>query len=206
MTAAEIAPVVEMPEQAPTPTPYQPAWSEREAWETMLEPTPPIAELSAMEQVRPRAEQVPLVEERDPTPVFMEAQLPEAEIDAAVTAEVPAYVDHESPTYSTEELRAYATARDTSDELERPLFVAPASDPPTDSLIDEVDAAFITSGLPSGGAAVASEAALSTAAMLDTIARRLRAGEIQLPASSAASTASEEAALATVLAALLANR
>jgi hypothetical protein len=86
-------------------------------------------------------------------------------------------------------------------EPEPKLFIAPASDPPADSLIDEVDAAFITAGLPTQE--VASAEAIAAATTLESIARCLRAGELELR--TGAATSSDAATLATVLAALLAD-
>ncbi len=87
-----------------------------------------------------------------------------------------------------------------------PIFVAPTSEPPAESLIDEVDAAFITSGRPSGPESSASDEVLRAAANLEAIARKLRSGKVELRSVSESSLASDEATLATVLAALLATR
>jgi hypothetical protein len=124
---------------------------------------------------------------------------PESELAPAFPEEqesAPIFVDDAvdvAPAPSVEPRRVYET----------PVFVPLANPPAVESLIDEVDAAFITAGLPSSGA-LASDDALHAAHLLEATAKRLRAGHIQLR--SPGEVTSEEAALAAVLAALLANR
>lgn len=114
----------------------------------------------------------------------------------------PSFVER---TFSAPEKLPVVTAEYAEpDPLDAPLFIAPNSEPAADSLIDEVDAAFITAGLPSAGAP--SDDALRAATALEEVARRLRAGDLDLQHGATASISSEESALATVLAALLANR
>lgn len=130
-------------------------------------------------------------------PSLMEPTFSAREQQPVVAAEVQA-IEGGEPAQSP--IPEYAEP----DPLEAPLFIAPNGEPAADSLIDEVDAAFITAGLPSAGAP--SDEALRAAAALEEVARRLRAGDLDLQHGAAPSISSEESALATVLAALLANR
>jgi hypothetical protein len=150
-------------------------------------PEPPVESLEA--DMAPTAE-LDVADVSLPADSQIETPAPSSSDDS----DLPAFLrDDPPPAYQL--ITAYAP------EPEPKLFVAPASDPPADSLIDEVDAAFITAGLPTQEAA--SPAAIAAATSLESIARRLRAGELELRGGAALS--SDAATLASVLAALLAD-
>ncbi len=142
--------------------------------------------------------ELPAITEETVAPSFVELTFSPRERLPVVTAEVQAI---ESGEPARPPIPEYAEP----DPLDAPLFIAPNSGPAAD-LIDEVDAAFITAGLPSSGDGSPSDDALRAATALEEVARRLRAGDIDLQPGPTASISSEESALATVLAALLANR
>jgi hypothetical protein len=166
---------------------------------------------------------LPQIEVQEPTPVFSQAmheqggyelaattaaRPPEAEKnEQEITAEVPEYEPYViTPPEPSPVVSAERPAPPPRAVYQTPLFVAPAGEVPAESLIDDVDAAFIAAGLPSGPEYSASDEALRAAASLEAIARRLRTGKIELRSPSEWSAESDEALLAAVLAALLASR
>lgn len=168
--------------------------------------TPAVAEPRQAPQIDAATEQQPITVE---VPIYEDAQprIPTREVPAVAEDAAPRVVTRELPTVSDEvsELTEPSTmlSEPEPDVLEAPRFVAPASELPAESLIDEVDAAFITSGLPASRDR-ASDEAKRAAATLESIAQRLRAGHVHL--GSSASANSDESVLASVLAALLAKR
>jgi hypothetical protein len=223
-TPADEAPAAE-------PVSMAPAY---EAWETFLDATPavpdsvaePIVEKAPEEmRVSSVTEEVAEIIAATPTEPAQVSGLtsvfewsgPEPTIkvaseqamitpDADVTAEVPAFQDapDEEPS-AVDEIVALQNVASVAPRkaFETPIYVTPANQASVDTLIDEVDAAFITAGLPTNDHD-ASEQTLYAATLLESIARRLRTGELRLGAGSKVS--SEESALATVLASLLASR
>ncbi len=194
--------------------PFEAATVEQGAWWTVVEQAPPALDASAEaiaatgalgdtpqpnDTPQPVTLEVPAIDYESSAPSSHEPALSASEKQPVVTVEVPAIPSVEPETRS-------AQAHVEPDPLDAPRFVAPASEPAADSLIDEVDAAFITAGLPSTGGASPTDDALNAAATLEAVARRLRAGEIALRAAHGASMSSQESTLATVLASLLANR
>lgn len=119
---------------------------------------------------------------------------------APITVEVPAILSEE----------AMAAIRDVSTEgdLWETAYsaAAPISEPPVDTVNDEVEAAFSESAASISSDSAHLEQILVAAATLESLASQLRNGEIDLRPAPGANMSSEEAALATVLAALLANR
>jgi hypothetical protein len=122
---------------------------------------------------------------------------PPAPIAASVSddSDLPAFLRDDPPAAATPPSQSYVP------EPEHSSFVAPHGETPKDGLVDEVDAAFIASGLPTQE--LSSPSALSAAETLESVARRLRKGDLRLQ--SGATAASEAATLAAVLAALLAD-
>lgn len=115
-----------------------------------------------------------------------------------ITVEVPAIPSEE----------AMAAIRDVAHEgdlWETAYSSASIEEPSSDIVIDEVEAAFSESAPPSNDSARLDDA-LVAAITLEAIARRLRNGEVEIRPAPGASMSAEESALATVLAALLANR
>jgi hypothetical protein len=150
--------------------------------------------------------ELPAIAKETVAPSFEEPILPAPERLPVVTADVLAIDSEEIDHSPIPEYVEPVPEHVQPDLLDAPLFIAPSSEPDADSVIDEVDAAFITAGLPSTGDGSPSDDALRAAAALEEVARRLRAGDIDLQRSPTANMSSEESALATVLAALLANR
>jgi hypothetical protein len=115
-----------------------------------------------------------------------------------ITVEVPAIPSEE----------AMAAIRDVAHEgdlWETAYSSASIEQPSKDVVIDEVEAAFSESA-PSSNDRTRLDDALVAAITLEAIARRLRNGEVDIRPAPGASMSAEESALATVLAALLANR
>jgi hypothetical protein len=115
-----------------------------------------------------------------------------------ITVEVPAIPSEE----------AMAAIRDVAHEgdlWETAYSSASIEEPSSDVVIDEVEAAFSESA-PSSNDTARLDDALVAAITLEAIARRLRNGEVDIRPARGASMSAEESALATVLAALLANR
>lgn len=202
---APLPPLIEVsqaPDIAAPAPPLQTMVAEGAAWSRIVEAAPveldwprdPIGEDAALgdgfegEATPEVTADLLAISEETPAPSFVEPTVTVPEKAPVVTAEVPAIASVEP------------------DPLDAPLFVAPGREPAAESLIDEVDAAFITAGLPSSGEASASDDAVQAAASLEGIARRLRAGNIALRPASGARMSSDVSALATVLAALLADR
>ncbi|MGQ0639432.1 MAG: hypothetical protein ACT4P6_01470 [Gemmatimonadaceae bacterium] len=205
--AVEIAPS-QTPENVP----------ELEAWETILDATPALSasepelilenDAAGLLSSAP-VEVQPFEALEEPPPIFTEFAIdfdhaglrsPEPESvaspDPEETVEVPAY-----DTEIADEVPVELPPRTA---FETPIFVAPTRHPAAESSIDEIDAAFISAGLPSTNDSGSDHA--RAAEVLERIARRLRAGEIKLPQAIESNAVSEEATLAAVLAALLANR
>jgi len=172
---------------------------------------------------QPNTEELPQIEVQEPTPVFSqamheqggyeqaaatEARQPAAEKEEQeITAEVPEYEPYViTPAEPPPAVSMERPAPPPRAVYQTPLFVAPASEVPAESLIDDVDAAFIAEGLPSGPEYSASDEARRAAASLEAIARKLRTGKIELRSLSESTLESDEALLAAVLAALLSSR
>jgi hypothetical protein len=182
------------------PTAEVPAYPDEVRDDVTEPPTDKTAEVPAYaDEVRDDVSERPTDEAAEVPAHAAEARDDVTEPPTDEAAEVPAYAAEahgdviESPPIETANRRA---------GFETPIYVTPASTPATDYLIDEVDAAFITAGLPATGEPTSAHAA----AVLETIARRLRSGELALPSTSDSQLGSDEATLATVLAALLARR
>lgn len=144
----------------------------------------------------PQIDDVPIEREAEPaTP----AAPPRATSSPPVTVEVPAIPSEEAMAA----IRDVATEGDLWEAAYTPA--APINEPSTDVVIDEVEAAF-ESAPPSAGDNTRADDVLVAAATLEAIARRLRNGEVDLLPAPGANMSREESALATVLAALLANR
>ena len=130
---------------------------------------------------------------------------PEPIVSAAPTKAKPP-ITVEVPAIPSEE--AMAAIRDVAHEgdlWETAYSSAPIEEPSHDVVIDEVEAAFSES-VPSSNDRTRLDDALVAAITLEAIARRLRNGEVDIRPAPGASMSAEESALATVLAALLANR
>ena len=226
------APAAAPAPRTPTPAHQPPVISstDRASWEAYISGqassethTEPVIQHRDEEQRPPITEELPQLEVQEPTPVDSPAmheqggyepapatETPEAEAESEekeITAEVPEYEPYvvtppePSPVISFERHAPPPRA-----VYQTPLFVPPAGETPAESLIDDVDAAFIAAGLPSAPEYHASQEALRAATSLEAIARKLRTGKIELRSTSQSSLASDEAILAAVLAALLASR
>jgi len=227
---------VEAPAAAPAPRTPSPAYqtpvissTDRTAWEAYISGpssserhTEPVIQHRDQEPRQPMTEE-PQIEVQEPTPVYSTAmheqggydptaatETREAEAESEeqeITAEVPAYEPYVvTPPEPSPVISVGRHAPPPRAVYQTPMFVPPTGETPAESLIDDVDAAFIAAGLPSGPEYSASEEALRAAASLEAIARKLRTGKIELRSASESSLASDEAILAAVLAALLATR
>lgn len=150
--------------------------------------------------------EVPTYDDHRATPAILEA-IAEPLRKTTVTRELPAIPeDDEEPVGSPAQEAAFAVSeRESVELLDAATFVSPRGGAVAESMIDEVDAAFITAGLPAAEP-VASPEAMRAAAALEDIAELLRAGAIELRPTPGMSMTSKESALASVLAALLAKR
>lgn len=203
---------------APAPEIPDPPVVERATWLTIVEAEPAVLDFgtglvgenatlgddSGIGEPAAAPPDLPAIAEETFAPSFEERVPSPPEKLPVVTAEVLTTESEEIDLSEVPEHVDSIAEYGEPDLLDAPLFIAPSSAREADSLIDEVEAAFITAGLPSTGDP--SDDALRAAAALEEIARRLRAGDIELQRNSTGSIASEESALATVLAALLANR
>jgi hypothetical protein len=213
--ATAVEPVIE---SVPVPTPTyhepEPAPIAHEAWERYVaperepqdEPEPVAAEPIAAEPPRvvhhpeitvevPQIEDAEFKIEEEPS-ISPEPRL--AKSMPPITVEVPAIPSEE----------AMAAIRDIAHEgdlWETAYSSAPIEEPSRNVVIDEVEAAFSESALSSNDSG-RMEGALVAATTLEAIARRLRNGEIDILSAPGANMSKEESALATVLAALLANQ
>ena len=227
VAATAVEPVAQ-PIPAATPSYHEPepAPIAHEAWERYVAPEPeayiapvlhayiapepeafiaPEPELSVPQEPIVRnteiTVEVPQIEDADlelEPESIVSAEAPQAKSRAPITVEVPAIPSEE----------AMATIRDVSHEgdlWETAYSSAPIEEPSSDIVIDEVEAAFSESA-PSSNDNARLEDALIAAITLEAIARRLRNGEVDIRPAPGASMSAEESALATVLAALLANR
>ncbi len=199
------------PVPAPAPTHHEPepAPIRHEVWERYVAPEPEPAVFEAPIAAEPSPPvpnseitvEVPQIDDADsegepepviaPQPVQMKSTPP-------ITVEVPAIPSEE----------AMAAIRDVAHEgdLWEPAYsTAPAIEPSRDVVIDEVEAAFSDSAPPSPSDSRMEEAH-AAATTLEAIARRLRRGDVAISPAPGASMSTEESALATVLAALLAKR
>jgi hypothetical protein len=213
--ATVVEPVVE---SVPFPTPTyhepEPAPIAHEAWERYVAPEP-----------EPKHEREPVA----PEPIT--AEPPRVVHNPQITVEVPQIEDagfrieaepssYREPTLSksippiTVEVpaipseEAMAAIRDVAHEgdlWETAYSSAPAGEPSSNLVIDEVEAAF-SETTPASNDNGRMEEALVAATTLEAIARRLRDGEIDILPARGANMSKEESALATVLAALLANQ
>ena len=215
LAATAVEPVVEsILFTTPTYHEPEPAPIAHEAWERYVapepepqhEPEPVVLEPIAAEppHVVSKPEitvDVPQIEDAEfkieaepssaPEPTIVRSMPP-------ITVEVPAIPSEE----------AMAAIRDVAHEgdfWEPAYSSAPANEPPSNVVIDEVEAAFSESA-PAANGSGSTDKALVAATTLEEIARRLRNGDIDILPAHGANMAKEESALATVLAALLANR
>ncbi len=207
-------PVVEtIPAPAPTYHEPEPAPIAHEAWERYVapEPEPELESLVAGEPIAAEPApavsnseitvEVPQIEDAEfdvqPEPVIASEPM-QATSMPPITVEVPAIPSEE----------AMAAIRDVAHEgdLWEPAYsTAQAIEPSLDVVIDEVEAAFSESA-PTSPSDTRTDDALVAATALEAIARRLRNGEVEISPAPGANMSTEESALATVLAALLAKR
>ena len=213
--ATAVEPAVESV-RVPTPTYHgpEPAPIAHEAWERYVAPEPELRHEPEPLAPEPIAAEPPRVvhhpEITDEVPQIEDAQFkieeepsisPEPRLAKSmppITVEVPAIPSEE----------AMAAIRDIAHEgdlWETAYSSMPAGEPSSNVVIDEVEAAFSESA-PSSNDSGRMEGALVAATTLEAIARRLRDGEIDILPAPGANMSKEESALATVLAALLANQ
>ena len=213
--ATVVEPVVE---SVPFPTPTyhepEPAPIAHEAWERYVAPEPvPQHEPEAVAP-EPMAAEPPRVV-HNPEITVEVAQIEDAEFRieaepssyrAPTLAKSMAPITVEVPAIPSEE--AMAAIRDIAHEgdlWETAYSSVPADEPSSSVVIDEVEAAFSETAPSSNDNGRMAEA-LVAATTLEAIARRLRDGEIDILPARGANMSREESALATVLAALLANQ
>jgi len=205
-------------ESVPFPTPTyhepEPAPIAHEAWERYVAPEPePQHEREPVAQEPIAAEPPRVVHNPEITVEVPQIEHAEFRIEAEpssypaptlaksmppITVEVPAIPSEE----------AMAAIRDVAHEgdlWEAAYSSVPAEGPSSNVVIDEVEAAFSETA-PSSNDNGRTDEALVAAMTLEAIARRLRDGEIDIRPARGANMSKEESALATVLAALLANR
>lgn len=201
---ADIAPEPE-PHIAPEPQAYI---APEPASFISPEPEPELDPLATQEPLSEPAQTVHNSEITVEVPQIDDAEF-EFEQESIVSAEpakARAPITVEVPAIPSEE--AMAAIRDVAHEgdlWETAYSSASIEEPSSDIVIDEVEAAFSKSG-PSSNDNARLDDALVAAITLEAIARRLRNGQVDIRPAPGASMSAEESALATVLAALLANR
>lgn len=211
VAATAVEPIVEsIPVAAPTYNEPEPAPIAHEAWERYVAPElepQPLHEVESDPELAPVAHnsgitvEVPQIEkaafELEPEPVIAPEPM-QAKSTPSITVEVPAIPSDE----------AMAAIRDIAHEgdlWETAYSTEPAIETPRDVVIDEVEAAFNEPAVPPPNDGRIDDA-LVAATTLEAIARRLRSGEVDIRPAPGANMSTQESALATVLAALLANR
>ncbi len=210
VAATGVEPIVEsIPAAASTYHEPEPAPIAHEAWERYVAPEPepfvvqePIAaEPAPLVRNSEITVEVPQIEDAEfdvePEPVMAPEPM-QLMSTSPITVEVPAIPSEE----------AMAAIRDVAHEgdlWETAYTTALVIESSQDVVIDEVEAAFSESAPPSPSDSCI-ERTLVAATTLEAVARRLRNGEFEISPAPGANMSTEESALATVLAALLAKR